>query len=232
MDLWLYKKKLLMHEYSNISSRVFFSYSLIQTYHKCFLGLSYFFHICWHWFFSNGASWAKCVVKLWSPKPDPLDSLQFAKHFTSLTLSRCPPPTCPVSPRFSLMKTILRLQSCFAPKYRELEVPGYLHPLWVSFSWLGQMFGSLDPLTSIWTHFQSFLCRIRLKLGLYLKSYQVYVFSPSCPALSTFLTISKGRNYLIKYLYTNFMPEAASGCPSLTHTEFLKMPSLGKRLLA
>lgn len=120
-----------MHEYSTFPSWVFLSYSLIQICRKCFFGLSYFCHICWHWFLSNGTSWAKCVVKLWPPKPDPLDCLQLTMRSARPALSRCPPSTCPASPRFA-HENDPQAEEMFCPQMQKAGVPGYLHALWVS----------------------------------------------------------------------------------------------------
>lgn len=110
---------------------VFPSYSLIQACHKCFLGHSCFFHVCWHWFSSNGASWTECVLQLWPLKPDPFDSLQFVKNFT-----------CPAPPRFSLMRTTFNAESWW--------YLGICIPCGSACDW--PVCESPDPLTLVGTH--------------------------------------------------------------------------------
>lgn len=130
----------------------------------------------------------------------------------------------------SLMRTTLRLRRCFAPKCRKLGYLGICMPCGSALSWLGQVCGSLDPLTLIGTtHSQASPSRIRLKLGLCLKSYPSVCFFFPLPVLLPPLSwqFLKGEIIWIKYLCTNIMPGSASGGPNLTHALFLQVPAIG-----
>lgn len=173
---------------ATFSSWVFPSYSLVQTCRKCFLGLSCCFHVCWHWFFSNGAPWTECVVNLRPPEPEPLDGLQLWRP----------------SPAFlhpdSLSRGPLKLWSRFVLKMQRARGTwAFASPVSqpLANDQLGQVCDSPDP----WLLQKPSLRRLSVRSdwswGFPWSHPRVCVLPLSCPAPPTFLTVSTGINFLI-----------------------------------